>query len=474
MNGPAAGVRSADDRAPALIRSDLAELLRLAGPVVVSRVGVMTMGLTDAVVVGRYSAVQLGYQALGWSLVSIVLVTAMGLLGGIQVMAARAIGEGRPRNAGAALRRGLVYAFWIGLVSMVLLLTAGPTTLSVSGISPDLAVGATAPMVVLALSLPVYCLSVAAGSWLEGLGRPRPVMVCMALANVVNLIVNLVLVPGAYGAPALGAQGASWATFVSRVFLTLIILAYVARMPDARSLGVFERPNSDRPREVEQRRIGYGNGASSLFEVGAFSAMTFIAGSLGALVVAGYTVMLNVVSFVFMFPLGLAIATAVLVGRAYGARNPAALNRAAFIGFSVTLSFGVVAVTTVLPAARLIATGYTSDPSTVSMGAAALALACVFLIPDALQVVVAQCLRARGDVVVPTFTHLASYVLVMAPLGWYLAIHLGWRISGIVWAIITASFLSAGLLLGRFWMLARQDQSAMSLGGTVLDQHAPT
>jgi multidrug resistance protein, MATE family len=457
MSGDASGALSADARAPGFIRTDLAELLRLAGPVVVSRVGVMTMGLTDAIVVGRYSAIQLGYQALGWSLVSIAVVTAMGLLGGIQVMASRAMGEERLKEAGAALRRGLVYAFWIGIVSTTVLVMCGPAVLRASGISQTLADGARGPLSVLALSLPVYCLSVAAGSWMEGLGRPRPVMMCMGMANVVNLAVNLVLVSGALGAPALGAQGASWATFASRVFLTLAILIYVVRMPDARALGVFDKPSPDRAREAEQRRIGYGNGASSFFEVGAFSTMTLIAGSLGALTVAAYTVVLNVVSFVFMVPLGLATATAMMVGRAYGARRPAALNRAAFIGFSVTALFGMLAVAIVWPAARLIALGYTAERATVAMAAAGLALACLFLIPDALQVVIAQCLRARGDIVVPTFTHLASYMLVMVPLAWLLAIRLNWRISGIVWAIIAASFLSAGLLLGRFHMLARRD-----------------
>ena len=49
-------------------RKDLAALLRLTGPVAAARLGVMAMGLTDAIVVGRYSAEQLGYMALGWTL----------------------------------------------------------------------------------------------------------------------------------------------------------------------------------------------------------------------------------------------------------------------------------------------------------------------------------------------------------------------------------------------------------------------
>jgi len=41
------------------------------------------------------------------------------------------------------------------------------------------------------------------------------------------------------------------------------------------------------------------------------------------------------------------------------------------------------------------------------------------------------------------------------PLALAVAAHLG--VAGIIWAIVAASFLSAGLLLGRFWMLARRD-----------------
>ncbi|MDZ4053615.1 MAG: MATE family efflux transporter, partial [Phenylobacterium sp.] len=47
-----------------LVRQDLRRLLRLSGPVVLARLGIMTMGLMDAIVVGRYSAVELGFHAM--------------------------------------------------------------------------------------------------------------------------------------------------------------------------------------------------------------------------------------------------------------------------------------------------------------------------------------------------------------------------------------------------------------------------
>ena len=76
--------------------------------------------------------------------------------------------------------------------------------------------------------------------------------------------------------------------------------------------------------------------------------------------------------------------------------------------------------------------------------------------PDALQVVIAQALRARGEVWTPTAIHLMSYVLVMMPLAWWLAIPCGLAVQGIVWGVIIASVISMALLGARFWVLSRR------------------
>jgi MATE family multidrug resistance protein len=457
MSGGAAAAASRAALPSHPIRSDLARLGRLAWPVVVSRLGVMTMGLTDTIVVGRHSAVELGYMALGWAVSSTMLGTSMGLLSGVQVMTSRATGEGNPAAAGAALRRGLSYSLWIGLASMAALAIAGPFLLGALGLKGDLAKGATGPLLVLAVSMPSFALSSATSSWLEGLGRTVPPMVLMWIANLLNLGVDLVLVPGGFGLPALGAVGATCATFAGRTFLALATLAYIALMPDARALGVFTKPERSRALEIEQRRVGYGAAASSFFEISAFAAMNVIAGWISPVTVAAWAVTVNMLALIFMVPAGLSTATAVLVGRAYGAADRVGLKRAAAVGFAVTAVFGLAIGVVSWPFVRQIAALYTYDGQTIALAAGALALCTVFYLPDAIQVVVAQALRARGDVLAPTLTHLTSYIVVMLPLAWWLAIPLGWGIGGITWAIVISAYISAGLLLARFWMLARRD-----------------
>lgn len=437
-----------------LVRKETAELWKLSWPVVLSRLGIMVMGLSDAIVVGRYSAKELGYHALAWAPTSVVVTMAVGLLTGVQVMTARRIGQGRRELTGAVLRRGLVYSFWIGVVSMALTLLAGPAFLHVIGLEQDLADGAARAMLIFALSLPGYAISVAASFWLEGLGKPKPGAVMMWLANGVNLALLLLLVPGTFDLPALGAVGGAWATTGARTFLALAMLVYIWRMPETRALGVFDKPERDRPAEAEQRRIGYGAGASNFFEVAAFASMNIFAGWMGGLTVAAWAVVLNVAALVFMVPLGLSTGTAVMVGRAYGARDGRGVTRAGLIGFGITAAFGLVISLVIWPSAGLISQAYTSDKAVIAMASAALVLSCLFFLVDALQVVIAQALRARGDVWLPTFTHLTSYVAVMMPLAWWLAMPMGLGLNGIVWAVIAASFLSAGLLGARFCVLA--------------------
>jgi len=438
-----------------LWRRDLIALLRLTGPVAAARLGVMAMGLSDALVVGRYSAEQLGYQALGWTLPAVAMVGAMGFLSGVQVMTARYLGQGRPDLTGGVFRRGLGYALTLGLGMGILLVALGPATLHAFRLAPGLADGATAPLRVFAASLPAILIAYCSGLFLEASGKAGVSMALMWTANLVNLGLNLLFVPGTFGLPALGAVGSAWATFGARAFLAAVLFAYILRMKGARTLGLFDPISDGRAAAAEQRRLGYGAGLSQLVESAAFSGMNVVAGVVGALTVAGWAVVLNLSAIVFMTPLGVSVACAILVARAYGARDEAGVRRAATLGFGVAAAYGVIAAGVVIPLRGVIAAAYTGDPALIATASAALGLAALFFCPDAIQVVAAQALRARGDVLAPTLTHILSYALVMLPLGWLLTVRLHQGLSGAVVAVILASLMSAGLLLGRFWMLNR-------------------
>lgn len=429
------------------------ELLRLAGPNVASRLGIMAIGLTDAIVVGHYSAVELGYHSLGWAPTVTVLVAGIGLLMGVQVLTARHIGAGRPELTGAVLRRGVSYAFLIGVVSTAALVLLGPPAMARIGLEPSLAAGATAALIVFSLSLTPYLVADSLWLWLEAQGRPQVPMVAMWIANLINLVLALWIVPGTSPFPVAGAVAAGWVTLVARVSLMLMLAWWIWRWPHAHAVGVFRRAAPDPAEAREQRRIGYASGLSYAIEAGAFSGMNFVAAQLGVLVVAAWAVVMNVAAAVFMVPMGIAAATAVLVSRSVGAGSIAGVKRAFAMGMKLAMGVLLALSLLVFWDAELVGRAYSDDPALLAMTASALLISCLFFMADGAQVVAANALRARGDVWWPTGMHFVSYVVIMIPLAWWLAIGRGGGLDGVIWAVVLASLVSGGALTARFFWL---------------------
>jgi len=435
-------------------RTAVKDLMTLAWPVILARIGIMTMGLTDAIVVGHYASRELAFHSLAWAPSSVVLTTAVGLMMGVQILTARLRGEGRHEEIGAVLRRGMVYALQIGVAAMLALAVLGPWVMQSVNFGEGLGEGASGPLVVFALSMPAYLISVAAQFFLEGLSRPKPGMWAMWVANGVNVGLNLLLVPDLLGLGVDGAVASAWATFGARTALAAFLIIYILRLPEAKKWNLWTKPARDPVVEREQIKVGLGAGASNFIEVGAFAAMTLIAGLLGTNETASWAIVINMSAIVFMLPMGLSSATAVLVGRAYGEGDRPGVMRAGLAGLGVVTVLALIVALVIWPTAGLLVGAYTSDPALIAIAGPALVLATLFFVADGIQVVAAQANRAAGDVWWPTIMHFLSYGAIMMPLGWFLAHRMG--VDGLVWAVIIASLVSGALLAGRFLRVARR------------------
>ena len=432
-----------------------AALVRLAWPVVLTRLATQLMALVDTMVVGQYYSRQLAFSSLGIGLSWVPAVTGMGLLMGVQVKTSHFLGAQDHHRIGAVFQRGVRYALLLGLGCVALLWLGGPFLLRVMT-RPDLAAGAAAPLSLFALSLPMFLVSIACSNFLEALGRPRDVLVATLAANVLNIVLLFVLVPAhlhLFGLAINGATGAAMATLIARMVLCLGLLVYVLALPVTRDFGLLDRQPDDPQGAREQRHVGYASGASFFIEVAAFTGMTMFAGHVGGTAVAAWAIVLNFASVVFMVPLGVATGCSVLVGRAYGAGDMPGVARTGRVSFLAAGGFMSAVVLFVLAGAPLITRVYTHDAGLIPAVELGLWLSCGFFIPDGLQVVAAQALRARHEILAPTVIHYLSYGAVMLPLGFLFCVILGWGVSGLVLAVIAASLLSGTFQTGRFLWL---------------------
>jgi len=417
--------------------------------VALARLGIIGMAISDVVVVGQLTPHELPEQALGWAPTAVFLVAAIGLLQGVQVLAARALGQKNPEGAGVALRRGLVLALVAGLASAAIMWLAGERLYTVFGISADLVAPSTAVMRILAFSIPLHLLYIAGTFFLEAIKKPVISTVVMWAANAVNLGLNLLWVPEH------GAIGSAWATVGARVFLSGALLVWTFLLRDGAHYGV---------RNLDAKGPGYGAllavgaaaAVSQAVEAGAFSSMTVIAGRLGAHFVAAYQILLNMLALVFMIALGLTAATAVLVSEAIGRNAPGDAARAGWTGIGLNAIAMIIAAVAILIFRNPIGHAYTADASLAALISSLIWVTALVLHPDGAQVVTASALRARGDNWFPTFSHIFAYAVVMPLLGFWLAERQGMGVAGLLFAIFWASIVSASVLLLRWWVLARK------------------
>lgn len=446
------------------LRRQVAELFRLAGPIIVSRVGVLLIVLADTVMVGRFSTAELAYLSIGTTPVIPLLLTGMGLLMGTLVFVANAVGAGDLSACGAIWRRSLPYAVILGVAGAAIC-SLGEGLLLLLGQSPDIARGGGEVLQIMGLGLPAVLLFIATNFFLEGLKRPVPAMVLMALANVLNVGLNWLLIYGVFDLPALGAVGAAWATTIVRFLLAAGILVYVWwLLPERERYRLRERPTGGWQSWAAQRRIGYASGLAIGMEAGAFSAMSVFAGWLGPEALAAYTIAFNLLAILFMIAIGLGAATAVRVGIAYGRGDTRDMALAGWTGLIVNTAVAVVLCLILVAAADVFVGFYTSDSALAGVAEGLVILIAFVLIVDGGQSVMSNALRGRRDVWVPTGFQAVSYLGVMIPLGWLLAFDFGRGAAGLVEAVMFASVIAVSLLSIRFaWLSSARKKTTKSL-----------
>ena len=82
------------------------------------------------------------------------------------------------------------------------------------------------PFLITGLMFPAFF---AFRSTFEGIGDTRPVMVFNAAAFLLNIVLDYALVFGHFGFPAMGGEGAAWATATVMTFLLLCMAIYAQR-----------------------------------------------------------------------------------------------------------------------------------------------------------------------------------------------------------------------------------------------------
>ena len=441
------------------LRVHLSETVRLAGPLAAAQLTTFMMGVVDVACVGRYSEVALGAvgvaNALIWGCSSLVL----GLPLALDPLVSQSVGQNNPVRAYQWLKQGVI-ATTLVTIPICLLAVIGCGSLTAFGIPENLSDEAFEYAIYRAPSLIFFNAFLAAKSYLQSHEVTRPILFSALLANIINLVLNIILIYGdralvaiglpEIGLPPLGVVGAGITTTVSSFALAAFLFRDVYKL----------RPNREKravPPPSMRKLFGLA-WPISLQQIGEswlFSGFGVLAGRFGEVAAGAHQVALTLCACAFMLALGLSSATSVRVGHAVGANEQQDVRRAAIAGLILVLMIMGSTSTLFLLFPESLVELLTNERNVSNIAASLLAYGAAFALFDGVQVVIGGALRGAGDVRIPSILSFMTYWGVGGTVG-LIAMNTPLELTGI-WLGLCAGLMSASVVLSyRFFWVTRR------------------
>jgi multidrug resistance protein, MATE family len=432
------------------MRRELLPLLKLAGPVIMAEIGWMSMGIVDTLMVGPLGPAAIGATGMSSSLFFAFAVFGMGVMLGLDTLVSQSYGAGRLDDCVRWLKHGIALALVVG-PALIALFYVALTGIGALGLNDEVRRLAVPYLFVIPLSGVPLLLYATFRRYLQGIHVVRPVMFALVSANLVNALGNWMLIYGRLGAPALGVEGAAWATVLARVYMAGFLFVAIVRTHRARRdvhphvPFVFER---DRIRRL--LALGVPAASQITLEVGVFAAVSALAGKLDPVSLGAHQIALNMAALAFMVPLGLSSAGAVRVGHAVGGRDPDRARHAGWtalgLGAVVMATIGLTFIAFPLPLLR----PFSDDASLLAIGVQLLAIGAAFQLFDGTQAVATGVLRGIGDTRTPMTVNVIGHWVFGLPVGYALCFGAGWGVAGL-WVGLCVGLTFVAIVLTIAW-----------------------
>ena len=448
--------------ASATWRQELAALSRLALPLVGGNLLQMAVYAVDVMFVSRLGPVPFAASTLGVFLLGLIMWALIGLTGACAPLIAAELGA--RGHAVREVRRSFRMAMWLALATCAVgmaVLSRGERILLALG--QDSAVSAQAGGF-LHIVLWVLVPNVAAGvmrTVAAALGRQNWAVAVTTLALLLNTLGNWLLVFGHGGFPALGLAGSAIASIITAV-ATLVawttILLLDPRLRRYRLFGRWWRPEWRRLREIAS--LGAPIALTFTLEGALFGGAAFLMGLISVVAVDAHAIALNIAAVAFQIPFGIAQATTIRVGLAYGARDRRWIGLAGWCAIGLGTGAMLVTAAAIWLAPRLFVAAYVDidDPAhavQVALAVRFLALAAMFQLFDGAQAVAAGALRGVQDTRVPMLIAGLGYWVAGFGTALWLGFRAGWGGVGIWTGLLVGLLVVSVLLIGRWTMRDR-------------------
>jgi len=436
------------------IKNHIRENFHLAYPVMLSNLGHVMMGVADSVMVGHVSATSLAAAGLANVVFNVLMLFGIGVSYAITPLVATADGAGNKRDIIETLRHGLV----INIANSVILAAIVYTCrglLHYIDQPPEVVTLSIPYLSIVTFSLIPMLIFQTFKQFAEGLSNTRIAMIIIIVSNVLNIGLNYIMIYGHAGFPAMGLNGAGYATFCSRIFMALTFAGYIYYAPRFRQFrGGFSIGKYSSHLFNKMLHLGVPSGVQFIFEVAAFDFSLVMMGWIGTTTQAAHQIAINLATISYMTTAGLAAAATIRVSYFLGKKDFGNLRTAAYTLLLMALVFMSAWALLFVVGRQWLPGLYVENGDVMGIASGLLIIAGLFQLSDGTQVVCVAALRGLQDVKVPSLFIFVSYWIIGLPLGYWLSFKSGYGPQGVWLGLLIGLTLTALAMFIRFRSLA--------------------
>ena len=339
-------------------------LIRFAVPVLFTLFLQALYGGVDLLVVGQFAqTADVSGVATGSMLLQTVTMVVTGLSMGITILVGERIGRREPEDAGRAIGGGIcLFACFAVLLTAVLV--GGAEVLARLMHAPEHAFHQTVLYIRIcgAGSLFIVAYNVL-GSIFRGIGDSRTPLLTVAIACVLNIYGDLLLVAGFH----MGAAGAALATVAAQTVSVLVSL-FLIRLRRRSLPFAFSRRHLRFHRDIigAELRLGTPVALQELLVGTSFLLIQAIVNSFGVAASAGVGVAEKVCVFIMLVPSAYMQSMSSFVAQNMGAGNPIRAKKALKYGILTSVAAGLVMALLTFFHGDLLSAIFSPDPEVVA------------------------------------------------------------------------------------------------------------
>jgi MATE family multidrug resistance protein len=436
------------------LKREFKQLAKLSVPITVGQIALIATGFVDTIMAGHISPLALGAIAVGANLWVPVYLFGVGLMMAVSSMVSHYYGAGQYASIRDLVKQSLLVSAVLGMLGLYAVRHLS-VLLNWIGIDAGIVPVATDYLFAVSWGIPAVCGYLALRFVSEGIGYTRPMMIIQVAGLLFNILLNYVFMFGKLGVTAMGAVGAGWATAAVMWINLFMLVVYILGHHRYAEIWQAEKVSIDWQRTREMIRLGLPIALTLVNEIGMFSAVGLLMGSLGVIEVAAHQIAINFAGMMFMIPLGISAATTIRVGHALGEQRPLDARFRGLAGISLAGMCMFVTASIMLLIPDMITSIYSNDAAVTEMAVGLLFMAAIFQLSDGIQVSAAGALRGVKDTLFPLLVSVVAYWFVGLPFSYYLGISQQFGPQGLWVGLVASLTLAALWMVWRFLQISR-------------------